>query len=99
MNEIRLKSKNLIIVVGAISFLLIWLLFHNRCVQKDSEANGDALANSNLPTIYAITPTYARPVQKAELTRWKEWKGFIVNEIVYFVMTTFQIVACYHVGA
>lgn len=26
--------------------------------------------NANLPTIYAITPTYARPLQKAELTRW-----------------------------
>lgn len=69
MNEIRLNTKNLIIVCGAISFLLIWLLFHNRCVQKDNEANVDGLSNSNLPTIYAITPTYARPVQKAELTR------------------------------
>lgn len=69
MNEIRLKSKNVIIVIGAISFLLIWLMFHNQCVQKDIEANGDELSYKNLPTIYAITPTYARPVQKAELTR------------------------------
>ncbi|XP_051880665.1 galactosylgalactosylxylosylprotein 3-beta-glucuronosyltransferase 2 [Pristis pectinata] len=28
-----------------------------------------AAANLSLPTIYAITPTYSRPVQKAELTR------------------------------
>ena len=26
-------------------------------------------SSSSIPTIYAITPTYARPVQKAELTR------------------------------
>lgn len=69
MNEIRLKSKNVLIVVGAISFLIIWLMFHNRCVEKDNEANADELSNSHLPIIYAITPTYARPVQKAELTR------------------------------
>jgi len=25
--------------------------------------------NPNFPVIYTITPTYARPVQKAELTR------------------------------
>lgn len=69
MNEIRLKSKNVFIVCGAISFLIIWLLFHNRCVENDNGANADELSHSNLPTIYAITPTYARPVQKAELTR------------------------------
>ncbi|KAJ6636588.1 Galactosylgalactosylxylosylprotein 3-beta-glucuronosyltransferase I [Pseudolycoriella hygida] len=63
MNEIRLKPKNFLITVGAITFLLIWLLFHNRC------ANSDEQPNSDLPIIYAITPTYARPVQKAELTR------------------------------
>lgn len=27
------------------------------------------MLDPRLPTIYAITPTYARPVQKAELTR------------------------------
>lgn len=69
MNEIRLKTKNLIIVIGAISFLLIWIGLHNRCVQTDNGANGDKISISNLPIIYAITPTYARPVQKAELTR------------------------------
>ncbi|GCC30800.1 hypothetical protein chiPu_0009254 [Chiloscyllium punctatum] len=29
----------------------------------------DPLSNQSIPTIYAITPTYSRPVQKAELTR------------------------------
>eukprot|EP00061_Rhincodon_typus_P009321 g32742.t1 len=29
----------------------------------------DSLSNQSIPTIYAITPTYSRPVQKAELTR------------------------------
>ena len=27
------------------------------------------LSATNLPTIYVVTPTYARPVQKADLTR------------------------------
>ncbi|KAG8508222.1 Galactosylgalactosylxylosylprotein 3-beta-glucuronosyltransferase 2 [Galemys pyrenaicus] len=42
-----------------------------RCLEKrnESQSQPQSLPESSLPTIYAITPTYSRPVQKAELTR------------------------------
>ena len=36
---------------------------------KYSDKSKDMTHDDNLPMIYTITPTYARPVQKAELTR------------------------------
>jgi hypothetical protein len=38
--------------------------FETRCNVGASDGK------QNLPTIYAITPTFTRPVQKAELTRF-----------------------------
>ncbi|XP_053458056.1 galactosylgalactosylxylosylprotein 3-beta-glucuronosyltransferase 2 isoform X1 [Nycticebus coucang] len=40
-----------------------------RGAEKRNESGPLVQPESRLPTIYAITPTYSRPVQKAELTR------------------------------
>lgn len=77
MSEIRMRQRPFIIVVTSVFLLLVYLLFRN-CEQtiilSTSELAGDTRTNlpSEYPlpfTVYAITPTYARPVQKAELTR------------------------------
>ncbi|XP_058821630.1 galactosylgalactosylxylosylprotein 3-beta-glucuronosyltransferase I [Topomyia yanbarensis] len=74
--DIRIKTKHFYTVLVILGFLLIYSLSSNRdCAaddQKDSESadKRDAFVpNLKGPTIYAITPTYARTVQKAELTR------------------------------
>lgn len=78
--EIRIKTKHFYALLVILGFLLIYSLSSNRgCdsttdqTQLDRRAfqeNREAfIPNQKGPTIYAITPTYARPVQKAELTR------------------------------
>ncbi|XP_035899064.1 galactosylgalactosylxylosylprotein 3-beta-glucuronosyltransferase I [Anopheles stephensi] len=80
--EIRLRLKHVIIFASIIAFLFFYSLSSNRdCDSEQSRSNyGDEpwpvgqgrdafLPNRKGPTIYAVTPTYSRPVQKAELTR------------------------------
>lgn len=77
MNEVRIKPRNLGIFLGGLVFVLFVLL---RSSSNNCSTNGDGphkaatlnrgVVDQHVPTIYAITPTYARPVQKAELTRF-----------------------------
>lgn len=78
MNEIRIRQRPFLIVVTSVSILIVYLLFRTcekTTVLSTPETAEDGLTNlpseRSLPfTVYAITPTYARPVQKAELTRY-----------------------------
>lgn len=63
--ELRISYKKLIISVLAVVAVFIYVLNKNSCPQV--EPITEIL---NKPVIYAVTPTYSRPVQKAELTRW-----------------------------
>lgn len=61
-------------VIGRLCLALPWALMLLMLADIDSgrrprETPLPPAANLSLPTIYAITPTYSRPVQKAELTR------------------------------
>uniref|UniRef100_A0A182N790 Galactosylgalactosylxylosylprotein 3-beta-glucuronosyltransferase n=1 Tax=Anopheles dirus TaxID=7168 RepID=A0A182N790_9DIPT len=80
--EIRLRLKHLVLFVSIIGFLFFYSLSSNRGCESDasrSEYGAESwaadqgreafLPNRKGPTIYAVTPTYSRPVQKAELTR------------------------------
>lgn len=67
MNEIKIKTKNLIIVIVVVILLILFIGTSNDC-RSYGDGNG-IIGYSNGKTIFAITPTYARPVQKAELTR------------------------------
>lgn len=76
--EIRIKTKHFYALLVILGFLLIYSLSSNRgCdsveqLEVDPEFAGSReafLPFQKGPTIYAITPTYARTVQKAELTR------------------------------
>ena len=64
-NEIRLKQKNLLIAFVALFILFIFMLTR-KCSPDEQRSDKQ---QSHLPVIYAVTPTYTRPVQKAELTR------------------------------
>lgn len=78
MNEIRIKLKPFVMVVITLLILLFYLAFRNPDCQNFTSYT-DTYQPQQVPqsrpttsqpfTIYAITPTYARPVQKAELTR------------------------------
>ncbi|XP_055637166.1 galactosylgalactosylxylosylprotein 3-beta-glucuronosyltransferase I [Toxorhynchites rutilus septentrionalis] len=76
--EIRIKAKPFYAVLVILAFLIIYSISSNRdCGDEEQikaaleqSLNREAFhLNQKGPTIYAITPTYARPVQKAELTR------------------------------
>jgi galactosylgalactosylxylosylprotein 3-beta-glucuronosyltransferase 3 len=71
--SIRVRKKHFILFCLSLSFILFLIVRSGSnsaasdCVQRDrTELFTD---NNRLPIIYAITPTYSRPVQKAELTR------------------------------
>lgn len=63
-----LESRRVKVLVVIVLLLVVVLLFRNR---NFNGPNPDASAwtGNQLHTVFAITPTYARPVQKAELTR------------------------------
>ncbi|XP_067637459.1 galactosylgalactosylxylosylprotein 3-beta-glucuronosyltransferase I [Eurosta solidaginis] len=72
MTEMRIRPRQVLVLV--LIFLVILLIVHRN--GKRSCQGPEFLqviyvkqAEKNLPIIYAITPTYTRPSQKAELTR------------------------------
>lgn len=73
-NEIRLSYRQAV-VIGLVTFISFLFAFsrNSSCNNKseDLSASSSSLMSDNLPIIYAVTPTYYRPVQKAELTRYK----------------------------
>lgn len=67
MGEIKMKLKHLLMIVSIFFITIILLSVTNLKCDKLPLL----VANQkHLKTIFAITPTYARPVQKAELTRY-----------------------------
>lgn len=71
MSEIRIKQRPFYIGSSIILLLLFYLMLRSCEQSVEHEAQAvESKENVALPFIvYAITPTYARPVQKAELTR------------------------------
>lgn len=63
---------------AAIAGISVFLLFIYTLSSRKNEIcefnnnNFDGKESNDLPTIYAITPTYARPEQQAELVRYGE---------------------------
>lgn len=64
-NELRISHRRALFLSISVALLFIYVLNKNSCEKQDPEK--DEL--KSLPTIYAVTPTFYRPVQKAELTR------------------------------
>lgn len=78
MTEIRIKVKTFVIASVTVLFLIFYLIARSpKChdsLHKISASTYQQVVSSKnelIPafTVYCITPTYARPVQKAELTR------------------------------
>ncbi|XP_063704838.1 galactosylgalactosylxylosylprotein 3-beta-glucuronosyltransferase I-like [Culicoides brevitarsis] len=69
------QNARLLIVLFSGLAALLWL---NR---PNCDANSSKISTEveKLPTIYAITPTYYRPVQKAELTRLSQTLQLVPN--------------------
>ena len=67
----RSKMRCRVVVFGCLIFDIHCRSQLGYCKSKYLDIHGKVLdVNDNsMPIIYAITPTYARPVQKAELTR------------------------------
>lgn len=69
-NEIRLSPRQAI-VIGIITFMaFVYAWGRNSCEDSSVAVASSSRGEDNLPIIYAVTPTYYRPVQKAELTRY-----------------------------
>lgn len=65
-SEIRISQRKAVGAAVVVVLLFIYILNRNSCDLDNAEKSE---IGSDLPTIYAITPTYYRPVQQAELTR------------------------------
>lgn len=82
MNEFHIKFKPFIFGCVTVFVLLIYLaFFRTQCSQQS--AYTENVYQQQVPpkklisspfTVYAVTPTFARPVQKAELTRYLKTK-------------------------
>lgn len=68
-NEVRINQRLLIIIATVLCLLFLYLITRETCSNSTNNVKTDNSELITLPIIYAITPTYARPVQKAELTR------------------------------
>lgn len=82
MSEVRIKQKTFAIGTSTVLILIFYLILRDRCETQQQQQQ--QYQQQQLPqkqqqqenaevspfTVYAITPTYARPVQKAELTRY-----------------------------
>lgn len=71
-NEIRLSYRQ-VIVIGISTFIaFIYAFSRDGCGESaiNKATSSSSLSEQKLPLIYAVTPTYYRPVQKAELTRF-----------------------------
>ncbi|KAH8323131.1 hypothetical protein KR074_005569 [Drosophila pseudoananassae] len=72
MSEVRIRPRQVLVLI--IVFLVVLMMVHRNgkrtCQGPDYlQAMYAQQQADTLPTIYAITPTYYRPAQKAELTR------------------------------
>ncbi|CAD7087680.1 unnamed protein product [Hermetia illucens] len=68
MGEIHLRPRQIIIIV-VIFVVIILFITNTRQNCEFPKYYRSSARKDDLPTIFAITPTYYRPVQKAELTR------------------------------
>lgn len=73
MSEVRIRPRQVLVLI--IVFLVVLMMVHRNgkrtCQGPDYlQAIYAQQQADTLPTIYAITPTYYRPAQKAELTRY-----------------------------
>lgn len=66
-SDIRLSSRRALAITISVFLLFIYVLSRNSCETTEQTDNSSTITHS--PLIYAVTPTYYRPVQKAELTR------------------------------
>ncbi|XP_050677518.1 galactosylgalactosylxylosylprotein 3-beta-glucuronosyltransferase I-like [Leptidea sinapis] len=71
-----LNKKKQYIAIGMLIFVALFF-FHSRPAFQCQIAQ--ETINSNLPTIYGITPTYARLTQKADLTRLSQTLMLVKN--------------------
>lgn len=72
MSEVRIRPRQVLVLI--IVFIVVLLMVHRNGKRTcDGPQYLQAMYSKQLadtlPKIYAITPTYARPAQKAELTR------------------------------
>lgn len=71
-SEYRISQRKLAVIVIVTFLLFLYALNRNSsCDNDDYSLSKESQPIDNLPIIYAVTPTYYRPVQKAELTRYK----------------------------
>ncbi|XP_017055040.1 galactosylgalactosylxylosylprotein 3-beta-glucuronosyltransferase I-like [Drosophila ficusphila] len=68
MSEVRIRPRQVLVLL--IVFLVVLMMVHRkRTCQGPEYLQAMFVQADTLPTIYAVTPTYPRPAQKAELTR------------------------------
>lgn len=100
MSETRIRPRQVLILI--IIFLIMLLMVHRN---GQRTCQGPAVLKnlyerslvSPLITIYAVTPTYARPQQQAELTRYDDWK-LIISIAKANSSTMIQHTPCSHLS-
>lgn len=75
MKDIRVNTRFILFAVIFLVIFIVYLTTNKKC----DEHKISITPYQELPTIFAVTPTYSRPVQKAELTRLSQTIMLVPN--------------------
>lgn len=108
-SELRLSFKKLFAIGVSIVVLFVYALSKNSCseikhekdsIRADNKKAVESYQKANAPPlIYCVTPTYFRPVQKAELTRYELYVFFLPSWLIIIHVRSFKAVAFVSLGA
>lgn len=78
MKDIRVNTRFVLFAVIFLVIFIVYLTTNKKC--DEHKTNKISITPyQELPTIFAVTPTYSRPVQKAELTRLSQTIMLVPN--------------------
>lgn len=97
VKDMNIKTKNIFIILIIVCIVIVFFKVQNENSYHSREVT------KNTFKVYAITPTYSRPVQKAELTRYETCsfsnylKDWFSNSIInYRISQTLLLVPFIH---
>ena len=98
-SEYRISQRKLVVIVIVTFILFLYALNRKPSCDKEESLSKESQNVDNLPIIYAVTPTYYRPVQKAELTRYTITSSLLHEFllVVHIILIVFFLLQGYRI--